>query len=163
MFKLKFIAVVILFSRLPEWAEEAIQPDGPMEYMAKYIFKLGSASPQLSKMKTGFILKEMMERFQQKIDSTLQPDRSLWLYSCHDFTISNVLESLGMFEVRFEHFVSIYNIDYLNKNIHSSRFTFSYIFHPMSLVCTLSCLNQKTMSTIFKSSIENQMRSILYL
>lgn len=88
--------------RLPDWAEEAIQPNGTMEYIASYIFKLGSASPRLSKLKSGYLLKEMIQRFEQKINSTLQPDRSLWLLSGHDFTISNLLESLGMFEVRLQ-------------------------------------------------------------
>lgn len=41
-----------------------------------------------------------MERFTSKIFGELEPDRALWLYSAHDETIANILNSLGLFEVR---------------------------------------------------------------
>lgn len=89
-----------LFSnfRLPQWAEKATE-DGVMEYIAKLHLKSYCATPQLARLKSGFLIKEIVERFSQKINSTLQPDRVLWLYSAHDVTIYNVLNSLGLFEV----------------------------------------------------------------
>lgn len=54
----------------------------------------------MAKLKCGLLIKEMIERFEQKINSTLDP--SLWLYSAHEFTIANVLNSLGLFEVTNE-------------------------------------------------------------
>lgn len=75
--------------------------EGPMQYIAKFNFKLGTNTPQLAKLKYGFLIKEIFEHFTQKIVGTLEPNRSLWLYSAHDFTISGLLNSLGLFQVIF--------------------------------------------------------------
>lgn len=77
-----------------------------MEYIAKFDYKTYADTPQLARLKSGFLLKEMLERFSQKINSTLQPNRSVWFYSGHDVTILNMLNSLGLFEVVF-HYQSV--------------------------------------------------------
>lgn len=69
-----------------------------MEYIATFAFAVCSNTKELAKLKCGAFIKEMIDRFYQKINSTLKPNRSLWLYSAHDFTISNLLNSLGLFE-----------------------------------------------------------------
>lgn len=59
----------------------------------------------MARLKSGFLFKEILDHFSMKINSTLKPDRSLWVYSAHDITIINLLNSLGgHFEVmtRFE-------------------------------------------------------------
>lgn len=61
---------------------------------------MNTATPELARLKSGFLIKEMMERFTSKIFGELEPDRVLWLYSAHDETIANMLNSLGLFEVR---------------------------------------------------------------
>lgn len=86
-------------TRLSDWAEKAVKPGGIIERMADSHFKVNTATPELARLKSGFLIKEMMERFTQKIFRALEPDRSLWLYSAHDETIANVLNSLGLFEV----------------------------------------------------------------
>lgn len=78
-----------------------IEPNGVMEHIAKLNFRLASATPQLIRLKSGLLIKEIFERFTKKIFSALEPNRSLWLYSAHDDTISNVLNALGLFEVAF--------------------------------------------------------------
>lgn len=101
MFSLIFQKIhnMLVFNfRLSEWAEKAIG-DGIMEYIAKYHLKSYCATPKLARLKSGFLIKEIIERFTQKINSNLKPDRSLWLYSAHDVTISNLLNSLNLFEV----------------------------------------------------------------
>lgn len=70
-----------------------------MGYIAKYDFKLKTDTPQLARLSTGFLLKEIFERFAQKINKTLQPDRSVYIYSAHDSTVANLLNSFGLFEV----------------------------------------------------------------
>lgn len=65
---------------LPAWAEKAIEPNGTMEYVAKYHLKLYTDTPLLARLKSGFLIKKMFDDFKQKIDSTLKPDRSLFLY-----------------------------------------------------------------------------------
>lgn len=84
---------------MAEWAEKAIEPNGPMEYIALFHQKMAAATKKLARLKSGFLLKEMLTRFSDKIGSALQPDRSLWFYSAHEETIANMLTSLGLFEV----------------------------------------------------------------
>lgn len=72
-----------------------------MQQMAEFSFKLETNTPQLARLKYGFLIKEIFEHFAKKVEGTLEPNRSLWLYSAHDFTVSGVLNSLGMFEVTF--------------------------------------------------------------
>lgn len=52
-----------------------------MEYIAKFDYKTYADTTQLARLKSGFLLKEIMDHFSQKINSTLKPDRSMWLYS----------------------------------------------------------------------------------
>ncbi|XP_055309631.1 prostatic acid phosphatase-like [Sitodiplosis mosellana] len=84
---------------LPDWAREAIKPNGTMEYITSFYFKMASGTKELARLQTGFLLKEIFELFAQKINSTLQPNRLLWLYSAHDYTVSSLLNSLGLFEL----------------------------------------------------------------
>lgn len=87
---------------LPDWAEKELNDEnGALLFISKYSFRLPTGTPQLARIKSGFLLKEMFERFAQKINKTLQPDRSLWIYSGSDSTIANTLNSLGLFEVNF--------------------------------------------------------------
>lgn len=145
--------------RLPEWAEKVIEPNGTMEYIAKFDYKTYADTPQLARLKSGFLLKEILEHFSQKINSTLKPNRSVWFYSGHDVTILNMLNSLGLFEVLFHLSISFEVFD--NNAI--CLLLFSYTFHRMRQACTLNCIKQiKTMkmSTISRSSTEKQRENI---
>lgn len=84
---------------LPAWAEEAIEPNGAMGYITKLHFTMYTATPFLKRIDAGFLIKKIFDSFAQKIDSTLKLDRPLFLYSAHDITIANFLNSLGLFEV----------------------------------------------------------------
>lgn len=55
----------------------------------------------LARLKVGFLIREIFERFTMKKDSTLTPNRVLWVYSAHDETIINLLNALNLFEVLF--------------------------------------------------------------
>lgn len=82
--------MTISLHSLADWAKKAIEPNGVMAYISKYYFKLRTDTPQLARFSAGFLIKEIFERFSQKINKTLQPDRSVWIYSAHDSTIGNV-------------------------------------------------------------------------
>lgn len=84
-------------NRQPEWIKEAIQPNGIMEHISLLNLKLQTGTPALARLKIGILIKEMLERFTMKINSTLQPDISLWMFAAHDSTIVNVLHTLGLF------------------------------------------------------------------
>lgn len=71
-----------------------------MEYITKYSYAMYTNTKQLARLKGGFLLKDVLERFSQKIKSTLKPlERKLWLYTAHDYTLANILNGLGVFEV----------------------------------------------------------------
>lgn len=85
--------------RLPKWADRLLIPGGEMEEIALIITIKGSETPEMARLSVGFLLREMLERFKEKIESKLSPDRSIWMYSAHDTTISMFLNSLGVLEV----------------------------------------------------------------
>lgn len=89
------------WARLADWMEKVIEPNGIVDYIVKFSYRMYTDTKQLARLKSGFLLKEILEHFSQKANSTLSPDRSLWLYSAHDYTVSNMLNSLGLFEVSF--------------------------------------------------------------
>lgn len=58
-----------------------------------------SHSNEIKKFKGGFLLREMIKRFEDKSLSRLRPNRSLWIYSAHDTTLANLLHTLNLYEV----------------------------------------------------------------
>ncbi|XP_055615483.1 testicular acid phosphatase homolog [Toxorhynchites rutilus septentrionalis] len=82
--------------RLPEWTRK-VYPE-PLRNISATFFKLHTSTDALKRLKIGPLLKEMVNRFQQKINKTLQPNRSLWIYSGHDTSVVNLLNGLGMFK-----------------------------------------------------------------
>lgn len=70
-----------------------------MEKIALYHYAMATDTKKLARLKSGFLLKEMLKHFRQKVEKKLDPDRSLWLYSSHESTLANMLNSLGLFEV----------------------------------------------------------------
>lgn len=88
------------FNRLPDWANEAIKVDGLMNHFARLNFQYPTATQKLARLKFGFFIKEIVQKFSEKANGTLKPpDRSLYLYVAHDSTIGNVLNSLKLFQV----------------------------------------------------------------
>lgn len=43
---------------------------------------------EMSRLYSGFLLREIVERFMMKIEEVLKPNRTLWLYSAHDETLT---------------------------------------------------------------------------
>lgn len=87
--------------RLPDWVGNALNSGGDLEYLAMCYFKIYTAFTEMKKLKSGFLLKDMLDRFRSKVESTLTPDQlSLFMYFAHDITMTNMLNSLGLFKVR---------------------------------------------------------------
>lgn len=76
-----------------------MRPGGDFEYLSNFHFKIKTHSTTMKKLRSGFLLKEILDRFTNKTQSKLSPDRKLWMYFSHDLTIANMLNSLGLFEV----------------------------------------------------------------
>lgn len=84
---------------LPDWAERVMTPGGDLEQIAKFFYKMYTATDFMKQIKAGFLIKEIFDRASSKIQSKLKPDRTLWMYFAHDITITNVLNSLGLYKV----------------------------------------------------------------
>lgn len=56
-------------------------------------------SIEMKKLRAGFLIKEMLDRFKNKTLSFLAPDRTVWLYAAHGSVVVNVLNSLDLFDV----------------------------------------------------------------
>lgn len=90
------------FSRIPKWAEDKFEE---MEHLGQLWLRLTTGNTALKKLYSGFLLKDILDRFRKKRQSKLSPDLSIWLYSAHDVTIAGVLHSLGLLKVFFHSFV----------------------------------------------------------
>lgn len=75
-----------------------------MEYIAAYDFVFYAATPELARFASGFLFKEIVEKFSQKVNGALNPNRALWLYSGHDYSITNALNSFGLLTEVFNRF-----------------------------------------------------------
>lgn len=93
---------------LPTWTEKVFYPGCELEKLAAFNFAMSTNTKLLARLRAGFLLRDMFDRFAKKANGTLSPDRSLWIYSAHDKTIANVLNALGLFEVGFS-FISLFS------------------------------------------------------
>lgn len=88
---------IIYNDRLPEWAKEVFYPGSDLEKLAYNNFKSLTQTKELTQLKSGFLLREIMDRFLAKANSTLKPDYELYIYSAHDITIANLLNIFSQY------------------------------------------------------------------
>jgi lysosomal acid phosphatase len=81
---------------LPEWTRK-VYPDQLLP-VSGLSFAVKTYTPVLARLKTGPLLKEILTHFKDKTEKKLTPDRSYWVYSAHDTTVANVLNTLGVFK-----------------------------------------------------------------
>lgn len=91
-----FIETINNFT-LPNWTE-TVFPD-KMYPVAAFSFVMPTMTRTLKRLKGGPLLKEMITHMKQKRAGTLSPNRNLWIYSAHDTTVANFLNTIGVFEV----------------------------------------------------------------
>lgn len=92
---------------LSDWAKYAVKLKksikgeliGALEYFSAIVMMAETHTTEMKKIRSGFLLKEMLDRFKDMIKSP--NERLLWIYSAHDITIVNFLNSLDVYEVRF--------------------------------------------------------------
>lgn len=84
---------------LAEWAENVMQPGGDFEEITLYWYRLHTSTTEMKRLMAGFMLNDIFDRFANKLNSKLAPDRSLWMYFGHDLTLFNLLNSLGLYKV----------------------------------------------------------------
>lgn len=83
--------------RLPEWTKTVFYPGSELEAMNDDFFKSYTQTQEMTRLKYGFLLQEIMNRFYAKIQSTLEPDRNIRFYSAHDHTIASLLNIFGLY------------------------------------------------------------------
>lgn len=81
---------------LPEWTK-SVFPD-KLKPISGRSFATSTYTRPLARLKTGPLLKEILDRFTNKTRGKLSPNRSLWIYSAHDTTVANLLNTLKVFE-----------------------------------------------------------------
>lgn len=84
---------------LPEWTHDIMKPGDRFEYLSTYWLQVVTATTQLKRLRSGFLLKDILDRFKNKTLSLL-PNQVMQIYSGHEITISSMLNSLGLFKVR---------------------------------------------------------------
>lgn len=70
-----------------------------LDYLGAMNYQSVTYSTEMKKLRAGFLIKEMLDRFKNKTLSLLTPDRTMWLYAAHGSVVSNVLNSLSLFDV----------------------------------------------------------------
>lgn len=81
---------------LPEWTRE-VYPD-KLYPISGLSFAVKTFTPLLARLKSGPLLKEILGHFKSKTENTLVPNRNYWVYSAHDTTVGNMLNTLGVFK-----------------------------------------------------------------
>lgn len=97
-----FLSKRILFSfnyRLQEWAKIALNSNHTLEYLAAVHLETFTHTTELKRLEAGYIIKEMLDRFEKKSQQMLQPNSSLWIYVAHDLSLVNILNALDLYEV----------------------------------------------------------------
>lgn len=83
---------------LPDWTK-SVYPEGDMKWIAARSFATATSTKTLARLKSGFLLSEILDRSRNKTMGILSPNRRMWVYSAHDTTVANVLNTLGLFEL----------------------------------------------------------------
>lgn len=81
------------FSSLPDWAENRFSD---MERIAQKTYSIKTHNKLLKRLRSGFLLRDMLSHFSDKKNSKL--DFSIWLYSGHDGTVFSLLKTLGLLD-----------------------------------------------------------------
>ncbi|XP_067619397.1 prostatic acid phosphatase [Eurosta solidaginis] len=84
---------------LPEWTKK-IYPSEDMTYIADFAFAINTYTRHMARLKTGPLIREILQRFRDKTKGSLKPNRSVWVYSAHDTTVASVLNTLKLYDMK---------------------------------------------------------------
>lgn len=94
----------IFISSLSSWANNALDNhDYEMEYAVAVSYYADVNSIEMQKLRNGWLMLLMLQRFKDKSSSLLNPDYSLYTYCAHQGTLTNMLAALKVFKVAFHH------------------------------------------------------------
>lgn len=81
---------------LPAWTKK-VYPDAMFE-ISGLSFAVKTYTKVLARLKMGPLLKEILTHYHNKTRGHLKPNRNLFIYSAHDTTVANMLNTLGVFK-----------------------------------------------------------------
>ncbi|XP_031637767.1 lysosomal acid phosphatase-like [Contarinia nasturtii] len=91
---------------LPKWAKKEFYPGCLMEKIGMECFLAFVSTEKMLRVKPGYLIKDILDRFSAKKNGTLKPDRSIHVYSAHDTTIIGVLSALKLFEPHYPEYAA---------------------------------------------------------
>lgn len=136
--------------RLPEWARDIVKPGSTFETLTTYWFQLSTATTLMKRLKSGFLLKEILDQFKNKTLS-VKPKQLMRMYSGHETTMASMLNSLGLYEVNSKWIQS--NKLELIKNL-MICFNFSRTFRRIRAHLRLKCTKRVPTNITSNCSIE---------
>lgn len=83
---------------LPAWTQRIYPGSGEFQRLSDQAFVLDTFTAPMARLKYGRLVREILQRMADKSAGRLEPDRSMWVYSGHDTTLSGVLNTLGLFD-----------------------------------------------------------------
>lgn len=81
---------------LPDWTK-GVYPDKMFE-ISGLSFAVKTYTKLLARLKSGPLLKHILKTYKNKTEGSLTPDRNLWIFSAHDTTVANMLNTLDVFK-----------------------------------------------------------------
>lgn len=119
------------------WADHLFKEPSQLQNISIFLTQSFTNSSELQKLTSGFLLKEILDRFINKTTQPLfDPDRVLWMYITNDAAIVNVLNTLGLFTVNFQWNASI-ELFFSEWNLFC--LCCSHIYHHMHHAFSLTC------------------------
>ncbi|CAG2060334.1 unnamed protein product, partial [Timema podura] len=90
---------------IPDWTSEVF-PEPLSSYASFEMFSSLAGTKELERILTGKFFEELSTNLQAKVNSTLSPDRSLFMYSAHDTNLLNLLHTLRVWNGKIPPFAS---------------------------------------------------------
>lgn len=85
---------------VPAWSKRVFPHEGPLRRATLEGYLVQSRHPAMARLKFGWLLSDMLRKFEAKATGQLRPARrTMNVYSAHDTTIVGVLNTLGMYDV----------------------------------------------------------------
>ncbi|XP_017874714.1 PREDICTED: prostatic acid phosphatase [Drosophila arizonae] len=83
---------------LPVWAQK-VYGSPELTYASNFAFSINTHTRQLARLTAGPLLKDVLSRLETKYKRQLKPDRNVFIYSAHDTTVANLLNTLKLFQL----------------------------------------------------------------
>lgn len=93
---------------LPEWTRP-IYPE-PMRTVAAFSFSIAARTPAMKRLKGGPLLEDIVKHMVAKSKQKLKK-KKLWIYSAHDTTVANLLNTLDVFDINCPPYASAVMIE----------------------------------------------------